>query len=121
MPKLEIFDPPMCCPTGVCGPGVDPALARVASDLEWLKGQGVTVSRFNLSQEPGAFAGNATVASALKERGNDCLPLVLFDDRVVAEGTYPARETLAALAGVVVKAQAATNACTPSATGKKCC
>jgi hypothetical protein len=24
MPKVQVFDPPMCCSTGVCGPEVDP-------------------------------------------------------------------------------------------------
>ena len=31
MKKIEIFDPAMCCSTGVCGPGVDPELLRMAT------------------------------------------------------------------------------------------
>ena len=31
MSKLEIFDPAMCCSTGVCGPSVDPELLRVST------------------------------------------------------------------------------------------
>ncbi len=101
----------------------DPELARVSADLEWLRGQGVTVDRFNLSQEPGAFAGAPLVQQALQQRGVECLPLVLVDGRVVAEGTYPARETLAALAGIVVqKPAAAAKVCCPKVEGeKKCC
>jgi hypothetical protein len=34
--KVEVFDPPMCCSSGVCGPNVDPTLARLAADLHWL-------------------------------------------------------------------------------------
>ena len=56
MPTVRVFDPPMCCSTGVCGPSVDPELARFTADLDWLKKQGVQVERFNLSQQPGAFA-----------------------------------------------------------------
>ena len=41
MTKLAVYDPPMCCSTGVCGPAVDPVLPRVAADLDWLKRQGV--------------------------------------------------------------------------------
>ena len=113
----------MCCPTGVCGPGVDPALARVAADLDWIGKQGVMVTRHNLSQEPGAFVSNQIVGVALKARGNKCLPLVLLDGRIVAEGTYPSRETLAALAGIVLTAPSTEPqaACVPSSTGKKCC
>ncbi|HVU04584.1 MAG TPA: arsenite efflux transporter metallochaperone ArsD [Polyangiaceae bacterium] len=99
---IRVFDPALCCPTGVCGPSVDPELARFAADVDWLRKQGVNVERFNLSQQPGAFAETPAVKQALA-RGTDVLPLVLVGDRVAVEGAYPTRETLAALAGVVVK------------------
>jgi hypothetical protein len=50
--KFQIFDPPMCCSTGLCGPGVDPALVTFSADLDWLKRQGIDVERCNLSQQP---------------------------------------------------------------------
>jgi AhpD family alkylhydroperoxidase len=99
MPRIQVFDPPMCCSTGVCGPEVDPALVRFAADLEWLKESGVDVERFNLSQEPAAFVGNPVVASAIRSR-DDALPLLLLDGKIVAQGSYPEREALASLAGV---------------------
>lgn len=99
---VRVFDPAMCCPTGVCGPAVDPELARFAADIDWLQKQGVTVERYNLSQQPGAFAEHAVVKDALA-RGTEVLPLVLVGDRIAVEGAYPSRETLAALAGMVVK------------------
>ena len=102
MPTIRVFDPAMCCSTGVCGPTSDPELARFAADLDWLQKQGVQVERFNLSQQPGAFAETPAVKEALS-RGTDVLPLVLVDDRIATEGGYPTRETLAALAGVVVR------------------
>jgi hypothetical protein len=116
---IRVFDPPMCCGTGVCGPSVDPELARFAADLDWLQKQGVTVERHNLAQQPGAFVSNAAVKDALTERGNECLPLVLVDDRIAVEGAYPSRETLAALAGVVVRRlPTAAPCCGPSAATK---
>lgn len=99
---IRVFDPAMCCSTGVCGPSVDPELARFAADVDWLQKQGVTVERYNLSQQPGAFAETPSVKEALA-RGTEVLPLVLVGDRIAVEGAYPSRETLAALAGVVVK------------------
>ena len=99
MSKLEVFDPPMCCPTGVCGPSVDPVLPQFAADLEWLRSQGVAVERFNLSQQPGAFAGNELVKKTLAESGNNCLPLILVDGCIVSQGVYPNRQALAALVG----------------------
>jgi hypothetical protein len=101
MPKIEVFDPAMCCSTGVCGPKIDPNLARFASDLEALKRAGATVTRYNLSQQPAAFVDNETIASAMREKG-ECLPLILVDGRIVAEKSYPTREALASLAGLAL-------------------
>ena len=98
--KLEVFDPAMCCSSGVCGPSVDPALARFAGDAEWLSARGVAVERFNLAQQPGAFAASAVVREALQARGESCLPLILVDGAIVSEGVYPERAELATLAGL---------------------
>ncbi len=95
MPRLQVFDPAMCCSTGVCGPSVDPALPRFAADLEWLKGKGIEVERYNLAQEVAAFTSNPVVKTALNSHGSKCLPLVLLDGKIVSEGTYPTREELA--------------------------
>ena len=100
MKRVEVFDPPMCCSTGVCGPKVDPALVKFAADLHWLANQRIEVERYNLAQQPQAFAGNALVKGALKEHGNDCLPLILLDGSVVSRGRYPSRDELARLSGV---------------------
>lgn len=100
--KLQVFDPPMCCSTGICGPGVDPALVEFTANLDWLKRQGIEVERFNLSQQTKAFVSNATVSGALKKDGNDCLPLILADGKIVAQGAYPTRDKLAELAGIEV-------------------
>ena len=101
MKRIQVFDPPLCCSTGVCGPSVDPALVRFAADLEWLEGEGVEVARHNLAQDPAAFAEVQVVVAALeKEGGNDCLPLVLADGAIVSRGRYPNRAELAAWAGL---------------------
>ena len=100
MNKVEVFDPPMCCSTGVCGPSVDPALVRFASDLHWLANQRIAVERYNLAQQPQAFAASEVVRTALKQYGNACLPLILLNGVVISMGTYPARDELARLTGV---------------------
>lgn len=100
MRKLQIFDPAMCCSTGVCGPSVDPALPRFSADLEWLKSKGLDVERYNLAQEIAAFTSNPVVKAALNSQGTKCLPLVLLDGSIVSEGVYPTREQLARLAGI---------------------
>ncbi|WP_295431632.1 arsenite efflux transporter metallochaperone ArsD [uncultured Thiodictyon sp.] len=93
MKTLEIYDPAMCCSTGVCGVEVDPVLVAFNADLQWLAGQGVAVSRHNLSQEPQAFAANPAVLKEL-EAGMERLPVTLVDGRVVATGAYLSRAQL---------------------------
>jgi len=100
MIKLEIFDPAMCCSTGVCGPSIDPALPRFAADVEWLKTKGVEVERYNLAQQVAAFTSNPTVKSTLNAKGTKCLPLILVNGSIVYEGSYPTRRDLARFTGV---------------------
>ncbi|MGC9967960.1 MAG: arsenite efflux transporter metallochaperone ArsD [Syntrophobacteraceae bacterium] len=100
MGKIEVYDPAMCCSTGVCGPVVDPVLPRFAADLDWLKAQGVTGERFNLAQQPGMFTKSEIVKRDLTENGTDCLPLILVDGRIVSRGAYPTRDELAEFCGL---------------------
>jgi len=107
--KLKVYDPPMCCSSGVCGPTVDPELVRFSTDLEWLKKQGVEVDRFNLSSHPAEFVQEQVVKEALKYEGNACLPLVVLDGSIVSRCVYPSRVELMAFTGITgdVKDEAA--------------
>jgi AhpD family alkylhydroperoxidase len=100
MKRLDVYDPAMCCSTGVCGPQVDPALVRFAADVKWLQDQGVEVRRFNLSQNPAAFVENELVKQALTEKGEAALPLSLINGRVFASGRYPERAELSQALGL---------------------
>lgn len=95
MASVEIFDPAMCCSTGVCGPSVDPSLVQFAADVDWLGTAGVEVRRFGLSSEPGRFVENTQVAALLKEQGEEALPAVFVDGALRASGRYPTRLELA--------------------------
>lgn len=96
MKTIQIYDRPMCCSTGVCGPSVDPVLPRFAADLDWLKSLGHQVDRYNLAQQPMAFTQNTQIHQLLATRGTDCLPVVLVDGQVVSHGKYPVRDQLTA-------------------------
>jgi hypothetical protein len=98
MKKIEVYDPAMCCPTGVCGPNVDPKLVQFAADLEWLKGKGVDVERYNLAQQPDKFAECKPVTDAMALAGDLCLPLILVDGDIASRNTYPDRSELARMA-----------------------
>jgi hypothetical protein len=99
---LQVFDPAMCCATGVCGPGVDPKLVQFSADLDRLKAAGVLVQRYNLSQNPAAFVENELVRSTLADKGEAALPLILVNGKVGVIGRYADRRELAALAKVEV-------------------
>lgn len=103
MSKIEIFDPAMCCPTGVCGPSVDPELTRVATAVFSLEKLGFDIKRYNLTSEPDPYIQNPEVNKLLNEKGPDCLPVVIVNGVVAKTGEYPTNEELAAWAGVEVK------------------
>ena len=107
MTHIEVFDPPMCCSSGVCGPSVNPLLAAFAADVEWLSAQGVTVDRHNLSQDPQPFVSNTRVLDLMQREGNDCLPIVLVNGEMLVRGAYPRREELARAAGLAAGASPA--------------
>jgi hypothetical protein len=90
----------MCCSSGACGPSVDLQFARFSADLDWLKTQGVSVERFNLAQQPAAFAGDQTVRSALETKGEAGLPVVKVNGEIKSSGVYPSRAELSAWAGL---------------------
>jgi hypothetical protein len=125
---VDIYDPAQCCATGACSPDADDELAQFASALEWLKERGISVSRYNLGHQPGAFAQNALVKGTLQSSGVGCLPLVLADGAIVSQGRYPTRDELAATLGLGAAAgpaapAAAASCCAPApaATGSACC
>jgi glutaredoxin len=129
MTDITVYDPAMCCSTGICGAEVDQHLVTFAADLDWLKSSGVAVKRINLSQEPAEFAANEAVKSVLENDGVDGLPVVLFNGKMTSSGRYPDRAELAGLADVtlVSMAESATKSggCCGSDSGDKsasgCC
>lgn len=40
MRLIQVFDPALCCSSGVCGTDIDQNLVIFAGDAEWLKQQG---------------------------------------------------------------------------------
>lgn len=120
MTLIQIFDPAMCCNSGVCGVNVDDRLVAAAADIEWARQQGATIERFNLSQQPLAFADNTLVKSLLERSGQEALPATLVDGELMLAGRYPDRTQLARWSGI---APAAVQSTTPSACccgGRRC-
>lgn len=95
-----MYEPALCCNTGVCGPDVDESLVTFTADLGALKDLGVDIERHNLANDPNSFAMDDTVRAFLQVAGSDGLPLTLVDGVTVMTGSYPARDQLLRYAGV---------------------
>ena len=99
MKTIEIFDPAMCCSTGLCGPSVNPELMRIAAVLESLKKRGIIINRHNLKDEPMLFVENKVVNDYLMEQGAEGLPVTLVDGEVTVFKTYPTNQQLSEWTG----------------------
>ncbi|OGA45242.1 MAG: transcriptional regulator [Betaproteobacteria bacterium RIFCSPLOWO2_12_FULL_62_58] len=119
MKTIQVFDPALCCSTGVCGVDVDQQLVTFAADVDWAKKAGARIERFNLSQQPLAFAQNAVVKGFLERSGQEALPLVLIDGEVALAGRYPTRDELARWTGIGARAESTTAAACCG--GSRCC
>jgi Arsenical resistance operon protein ArsD len=134
MKTIQVYDPALCCSTGVCGVDVDQALVTFSADVEWARQQGARIERFNLAQQPMAFAENITVKGILERAGQEALPVTLVGGELALAGRYPTRADLARWAGVASPTAqvAAASGCAPArapepkvesgcCTGGNCC
>ena len=104
MTKIEVYDPALCCSTGICGVGVDQEKVTFAADVDWLKSQGGQIKRFNLAQQPMVFAENLIVKGFLGRSGAEALPLILVHGEIALAGRYPRRAELAKWAKISLPA-----------------
>lgn len=131
MKTIQIFDPSLCCSTGVCGTEVDQELVRFAADAAWAREQGIQVDRINLAQQPLEFANNPLVKAVLQSSGEKGLPLTLVDGIIRCGARYPTRAELTAWAGsstlksIPIKEAVTSGCCGPASgvtkSGSGCC
>lgn len=110
---LTIFDPPMCCSTGVCGVNVDTRLSQLAADVAYLKTLGVTVERHNLGNDPAAFARHPEILAEMGAE-NEHLPIFTVAGKMVSRGSYPERSQLCRWVGVSAVPSDSSDGCGPS-------
>ncbi len=119
MTTIQIFDPALCCSTGVCGVDVDQALVNFSADVDWARQNGARIDRLNLAQQPLAFAENPTVKAFLERSGQAALPLILVDGEVALAGRYPNRSELGRWARIAEPG--AANSKDDCCSGGNCC
>lgn len=119
MSKIEVFEPALCCATGVCGEDVDQQLVTFSADMDFIRSQGGDIARYNLASEPQAFADNEAAKGFLHVSGSAGLPLILVDGVTAMTGRYPDRAQLATWAGLSAPAGLAITEAGASSSG--CC
>ncbi|WP_237036702.1 arsenite efflux transporter metallochaperone ArsD [Mediannikoviicoccus vaginalis] len=92
MKQMVIYDPAMCCPTGLCGPSIDKNLLRVSTAISRLSKKNIEVIRHNLNDEPQLYAENDKISKLLNEEGVDVLPITMVDNEVVKTREYPTND-----------------------------
>lgn len=100
MKEMSIYEPALCCDTGVCGVGVDPELLRISTALSNLKKSGVEVKRYNLNNFPQEFIKNEKINKLIMGDGVDSLPATVVDGKIVMTKRYPTNAEIAELLGV---------------------
>ena len=86
---VEFFDPPMCCPTGLCGPTLDQTLLDVSEMIVALQRENLRVERYQMASHPNAFLGNAEVMRLVREQQVAALPITVIRGKVIKVGAYP--------------------------------
>lgn len=94
---VEIFDPPMCCPTGLCGPALDQTMLDVNEMILSLQADGLRVERYQINSHPNAFLGNSEVMKLVREKEMEALPIIVVRGIIVKVGAYPALDEVRAV------------------------
>ena len=93
-PDVEIFDPPLCCPTGLCGPVLDTTLVDLGEAMFALQAEGRTVVRHMMTADPQAFLRNRDVYELIRQRQLAVLPITVVRGRIVKTDAYPTLDEL---------------------------
>lgn len=102
MKKIRLYEKAMCCPTGLCGPVLDPELIRISVAIDNMVKNKVDIDRYNLSSFPDKFAKNKKIKEQLKEKGKYALPITTVDDEIIMTGRYLTNEEFAEISGISV-------------------
>jgi hypothetical protein len=97
MTKIEIFEPALCCATGVCGPEPDAVLVHFGEVMRRVETElvgRVALTRTLLNQQPMRFTQVPVVFDIIKSRGVSALPIVVVNGSIVLEGSYPTFEQI---------------------------
>ncbi|MEW9123338.1 MAG: arsenite efflux transporter metallochaperone ArsD [Thermotaleaceae bacterium] len=87
---INIYEPPMCCSTGVCGPSPDTTLMNLQDDLKRLQKEfpNIEIHRYSMNFNPKDFMQNPVVFQKVKAEKTHALPIITIDGEIVKEKDY---------------------------------
>jgi len=94
MKAVRIYDPALCCPTGLCGVNIDPELMRIAVVVETLKRKGIAIERYNLHDHPQVYVSTKVVNDFLMKEGAEKLPITTVNGEIAITGAYPTNQQI---------------------------
>lgn len=103
MNNIEIFEPAMCCESGLCGVNIDPELMRVATAINTLKKKGASISRYNFTSSPRMFVMNKVINKYVNENGTKSLPVIMVNGEIVKIEKYPTNEEFENWCGIKIE------------------
>jgi hypothetical protein len=109
MKFIKIYEPSMCCSTGVCGPSVDSELLRITALMNQLNKTKKQMERFNLTDNPMVFVEDKLVNQLLNDKGTDVLPITVVEGKVVKTGAYPSNDEIEKILSVTLGDQNVEN------------
>ncbi|EHO06184.1 arsenite efflux transporter metallochaperone ArsD [Myroides odoratimimus] len=92
--EVKIYDPALCCPTGLCGVNIDPELMRIAVVIESLKKKGILVERFNLRDNPQVYVDTKVVNDFIQKESINNFPITTLNGVIVLTKSYPSNKQI---------------------------
>ncbi len=92
--KMVLYEPNLCCPTGVCGPNPDLALIALQDAIDKAKEHGIETERLQITSYPRRFTQNAEVMKLMQQQQLKALPITEIDGEIIKVGKYPTLEEI---------------------------
>jgi hypothetical protein len=88
--ELVVFEGPMCCSSGICGPEPDKVLIELNESLKRLQKEfgNLKITRASLSSNARMFIETPKVLELVKKDGPDILPITMVNGKIISKQRY---------------------------------
>ncbi len=92
--EIKVFEPPMCCSSGMCGPVPDESVVNFNALTKKIEADGHKIKRFTLNQGAADFEAETQVMAVLEDEQLKALPMTVINGRIMKKGAYPTHEEI---------------------------